>query len=139
MRRLSDIIFNQLPLKLPPSCSVKDACRKMHERRVGAVLIVDEDGRLVGIFSGRDAIGRVLAVGRSAAETRLIDVMTPDPTTLPPGVTALDALRLMWDGGFRHVPIVEDGNVVGIVSRGDFLADEQDRLEEERQIWENAR
>ncbi|MCE9521737.1 MAG: CBS domain-containing protein, partial [Alphaproteobacteria bacterium] len=61
MRRLSDIIFNQHPLKLPRSATVKDACEKMREHRAGSVLVTDTRGHLVGIFTGRDAVCRVLA------------------------------------------------------------------------------
>jgi CBS domain-containing protein len=139
MRRLSDIICNQHPLKMPPSATVKDACRKMHELRVGAVLVTDENDGLVGIFTGRDAVGRVLAAGKSATKTTLAEVMTPNPTTMTPQKTAVDALRLMWDGGFRHVPLVENGKLAGIVSRGDFRGIEQDRFDEERQLWESMR
>lgn len=139
MRNLSDIICNQHPLTLPPSSTVQDACRKMHERRVGAVLVTDEHGSLVGIFTGRDAVGRVLAAGKSATKTKLGDVMTPNPTTMPAHKTAIDALRLMWDGGFRHVPLVDSGKLAGVVSRGDFKGDEQNRFEEERQLWETMR
>lgn len=139
MRRLSDIVCNQNPLTMPPSVCVKDACQQMHARKVGAVLVTDNDGRLIGIFTGRDAINRVLALGKSAKKTRLANVMTPKPTTMSPKKTAIDALRLMWDGGFRHVPLIEDGKLVGVVSRGDFKGDEQGRLEEERQLWEHIR
>ena len=139
MRHLSDIVCNQHPLTLPPSSTVKDACRKMQERRVGAVLVTDGDGSLVGIFTGRDAVGRVLAEGKSAAKTKLAEVMTPNPTTMHPQKSAIDALRLMWDGGFRHVHLVESGKLAGIVSRGDFKGLEQDRFDEERQLWEGMR
>jgi CBS domain-containing protein len=136
MRQLSDIVRHQNPMTLKPSATVKEACCAMRERRVGAVLVVDEDGRLIGIFTGRDAVGRVLAAGKSAAKTALRSVMTAEPVTMTPDKTAIDALRLMWDGGFRHIPLVEDGKLVGIVSRGDFKSHEQDRLEEERELWE---
>jgi len=139
MRQLSDIIFDQAPLTLPLSSSVQQACQKMHQRRVGSVLVTEADGSLVGIFTGRDAVGRVLAPGLTAAETRLADVMTPKPTTMPPHNTAIDALRLMWDGGFRHIPVVDNGKVLGVVSRGDFKGDEHFRLDEERQLWESMR
>ena len=92
----------------------------MRDRRVGAVLVTKKDCRLLGIFTGRDAVGRVLAEGKSASRTKLFEVMTCDPTTISPGKTAIEALRLMEDGRYRHVPIVEDGKVVGIVSRFDF-------------------
>jgi len=139
MRRLSDIVFHQKPVTLPPSCSVAEASKKMRECRVGAILVVDDAGHLTGIFTGRDAVAKVLAEGKDPAATKLADVMTSEPRTMPPGKTAIEALRLMWDGGFRHIPIVEKGTLVGIVSRGDFHASEADRLEEERELWEHMR
>jgi CBS domain-containing protein len=108
----------------------------MRERRVGAVLVTEGDYRLVGIFTGRDAVHRVLAEGKSAARTRLAEVMTRDPNTMPSGKTAIEALRLMEDGRYRHLPIVDDGRVVGIVSRFDFSGMELDRLDEETGLWE---
>jgi CBS domain-containing protein len=117
MRKISDIVRNQDPVTLPPSATVKEACRCMRERRVGAVLVTEDDHRLVGIFAGRDGVHRVLAEGKSAARTTLAKIMTPDPNTMPPGKTAIEALRLMEDGRYRHLPIVDNGKVVGIVSR----------------------
>lgn len=136
MRKMSDIVRQQDPLTLPPDATVKEACRHMRDRRVGAVLVTDADRRLVGIFTGRDAVHRVLAEGKSAARTKLSDVMTRDPTSMPPGKTAIEALRLMQDGHYRHVPIVDNGKVVGIVSRFDFSGLEVDRLDEETGLWE---
>jgi len=135
-RQLSDIVLHQTPLVLPPETSVKDACRSMRDRRVGAVLVTDEDRRLLGIFTGRDAVARVLADGKAADKTKLAEVMTPSPQTMPPGNNAIEALRLMQDCGCRHVPVVEDGKVVGVVSRGDFRGIELDRLDEETGLWE---
>jgi CBS domain-containing protein len=137
MRHLSDVIRNQKPLTLPPTATVKEACQCMSERHVGAVLVTEKHGRLMGIFTGRDAVYRVLAAGKSAAKTKLKDVMTAAPTTMPPDKTVIEALRLMWDGGFRHVPVTEDDKVLGIVSRGDSKGLEQSRLEEERELWES--
>jgi CBS domain-containing protein len=133
---LSDVVRDQKPLTLPPTATVKEACRCMSDRHVGAVLVTERHGRLVGIFTGRDAVRRVLAAGKSAAKTRLKDVMTQTPTTMSPDKTVIDALRLMWDGGFRHVPVTEDDKLVGVVSRGDFKGLEQSRLEDERALWE---
>lgn len=138
MRNLSDIIFNQRPLTLAPDVTVCDACQQMSDRRVGSVLVVDETGNLVGIFTGRDAVRRVLAGGKSP-QSKLCDVMTPNPDTMSPEQTAIDALRLMWDGGYRHLPVIKNGKLMGVVSRGDFKNDEQIRLEEERAIWEHLR
>ena len=136
MRHLSDVVRDQKPLTLPPSATVKEACQCMSDRHVGAVLVTEKHGRLIGIFTGRDAVHRVLAAGKSAAKTRLKDVMTATPTTMSPDKTVIDALRLMWDGGFRHVPVIEDNKLVGVVSRGDSKGLEQSRLEEERELWE---
>jgi len=135
-RHISDIISHQNPLVLPPDASVKEACKGMEERRVGAVLVAEGDRRLVGIFTGRDAVCRVLAQGKNAARTTLGQVMTPDPDTMPPGRSAIEALRLMQDGGYRHIPVVEGGRVVGVISRGDFRGLEQARLDEETGLWE---
>jgi CBS domain-containing protein len=136
MRTMSDIVRNQNPVTLPPSANVRDACQCMRDRCVGAVLVTEGDQRLLGIFTGRDAIHRVLAEGKSAARTKLAEVMTRDPDTMPPGKTTIEALRLMDDGRYRHVPIVDGGKVVGIVSRFDFSGIELDRLDEETGLWE---
>jgi len=136
MRTMSDIVRNRDPITLPSNATVREACRCMRERRIGAVLVTEGDRRLLGIFTGRDAVHRVLAEGKSSARTKLAEVMTRDPSTMPPGRTAIEALRLMEDGRYRHVPIVDDGKVVGIVSRFDFSGIELDRLDEETGLWE---
>ncbi len=139
MRRLSDIVCNQNPLIMQQTATVKAACQQMSERRVGSALVTDENGALVGIFTGRDAVCRVLAIGKNASKTMLSQVMTANPVTMSPDKTAIDALRLMWDGGFRHVPLVQGHKLLGVVSRGDFKGDEHERLEEERELWEHMR
>ena len=80
MRRLSDIVYNQKPLTLGPTTTVKDACKKMHEHRAGSVLVTDDKGALLGIFTGRDAVARVLAAGKDATKTKLADVMSVKAT-----------------------------------------------------------
>lgn len=135
---MAEIVRNQQPFTLPPTATVQEACSHMHDRRIGAVLVTNTKGELVGIFTGRDAV-RVLAEGKDAKATALRHVMTKQPHHLPPRHTAIHALRLMRDGGFRHVPVVEEGVVIGVVSRGDFRGLEQDRLDEETGIWERMR
>jgi CBS domain-containing protein len=135
-RQMRDMVRHQKPLAMASTASVKEACQRMAERRVGAVLVTRGQD-LVGIFTGRDAVARVLAEGRDAGSTTLADVMTKNPMTAAPGCTAIECLRLMQDCGFRHVPIVnEKGALVGVVSRGDFRGHEQDRLDEETGLWE---
>jgi CBS domain-containing protein len=136
MRRMTEILRDQKPLTLSAKSTVKHACHCMRDRGVGAVLVTDRDGRLVGIFTGRDAVGRVLAEGKDAAGTTLGDVMTADPCTMSPTGTAIEALRLMQDNGYRHVPVVAGGKIVGVVSHGDFRGLETARLDEESGLWE---
>lgn len=128
-RTMGEIIRNQAPLVLPPDATVAQACGAMHARRFGAVLVGDAAGRLLGIFTGRDAV-RLLAEGLDAKATPLDAVMTRNPTCLGPEGRAMDALHLLDDGGFRHLPVVRDGVIVGIVSRYDFRAQEQARMDE---------
>ena len=135
-RHASDIISHQNPLMLPPTATVRQACQRMRDRRVGAVLVTEGDRRLVGIFTGRDAVGRVLADGKDSVTTTLAEVMTRNPDTIPPRQTAIEALRAMQDGGYRHLPVIDGGKVVGVISRGDFRGLEQDRLDEETGLWE---
>lgn len=139
-RQIADMVQDKNPVTLPETATVQAACRKMCDRHVGAVLVTDKRHRLVGIFTGRDAVSRMLAEGRDPAKTQLLDVMTPRPSTLPTTMSSVDALRLMQDGGFRHVPVVEeDGRIVSVISRGDFRGLEQARLDEEtgliERIW----
>jgi CBS domain-containing protein len=139
-RPLEDVVLHRRnPVTLGPDATVQDACRAMRANRIGCVLVTDPSGKLLGIFTGRDAICRIGAECLPPAETQLGDAMTPDPVTLPPGAGAIQALRLMQDGGFRHLPLVQDGVVVGVVSRGDFRAVEHARLNEENGYWEMLR
>ncbi len=137
-RTMGEIVRDQKPLTLPPAATVAQACGAMYARKVGAVLVVDEQHHLVGIFTGRDAV-RLLAEGLDAASTRVDAVMTKDPRTLGPRASAMDALLLLNDCGFRHVPIVDGGRVVGIVSRYDFRAKEQARFDDETGFMEMLR
>jgi CBS domain-containing protein len=136
MRKLSEIVQGRHPLTMPPDATVRDACCRMRDQRAGAVMVVDAHGKLKGIFTGRDAVCRVLAENRSPERTVLSKVMTPAPCCLSPDRSAIEALRLMRMGGFRHVPVAEAGKIVGIVSRADFVGVEVDRLDEEEALWE---
>lgn len=136
MRQMSDIVRNQNPLTLPATATVKRACAAMRQRKVGAVLVTDDGAQLVGIFTGRDAVGRVIAEGRDPEATVLADVMTRNPHTMPPGCAAIEALRMMQDCGCRHVPIIENGKILGVVSKADFRGVEVDRLDEETGLWD---
>lgn len=139
MRHLSDIVLNRNPLMLPKTALVADACRQMSESRVDSVLVVDEQKRLEGIFTDRDAFRRVLDAGKESASTPLADVMTPHPVSMLTDNSAIDALRIMWDGGFHHMPVVAGDRVIGVISQSDFGNEEKTQLEHEREFWEHMR
>ena len=137
-RKLTTIVREQKPVMLPADATIQEACRNMSNRGVGSVLVVDGKQRLIGIFTGRDAV-RALALGLDGGGTPLARVMTKDPETITPTSSALDALRMMWGGGYRHLPVVSDGRIFGVVSRGDFKGIEIDRLDLEQHLWETIR
>jgi CBS domain-containing protein len=103
-----------------PEQTVADAVVCMAERQVGAVPII-ASGRLVGIFSERDLLRRVIAQGRVPEETLLSDVMTPHPVTALPDESRLLAIDKMRDVGCRHLPVEVDGEVIDMLSMRDLL------------------
>lgn len=120
-RTLRKIVEHQKMLTAaPPKTSVREAARLMKQTQVGALLVV-EHGHLVGIFTERDALLRVLAEGRNPETTQLADVMTLNPITIHPDQPFLSALHLMYENGFRHVPVAENGRPLGMVSARDAL------------------
>jgi len=102
-------------LKAPSQTLVSKAAKLMATKNVGAVMVVDEE-RLVGIFTERDIVVRVVAPGLDARTTRLADVMTAEPQTVDPDQPFGYALFVMHEKGFRHLPVVEGGRPIGIVS-----------------------
>ncbi len=122
-RNIGDLVKGQELLTAPAATPVSEAARWMQGRRVGAILVVDGD-RLVGIFTERDALFRVVAEKRDPATTLLSDVMTANPTTISPRDSFPTALQIMHAGRFRHVPVVEDGKPIGIVSSRDAMGSE---------------
>ena len=119
-RPVRSIIEEQKPVTAGAEITVAAAARLMKEHRIGAILVI-EQGRLAGIFTERDALFRVVAEGRDPAKTRVGEVMTANPRTIAPDRPFGHALHLMYEGGFRHVPVVEGGKPVGVVSARDAL------------------
>jgi CBS domain-containing protein len=132
-RPIRSIIAKQKILTTTAEISVAEAARLMKKKSVGAVMVVKDNGRLAGIFTERDAVFRVLAEGRDPKTTRLSDVMTPHPQTIAPEKPFGHALMMMYESGFRHVPVVEDGKPVGMVSARDALGPEMLEFESELQ------
>jgi len=119
-QRIRDVMERKKILVAPPGTSVSKAAKLMAEKNVGAVMVVEKK-RLVGIFTERDAVIRVIAEGRDARTTLLADVMTADPRTVAPDETFGHALLMMFENGFRHAPVLEDGVPIGIVSARNAL------------------
>ena len=102
-------------LTATPETTVSKAGVLMTKKNVGAVMVV-ERGRLIGIFTERDLVTRVIAQGRDPTTTRLSEVMTLAPKTVDPEKSYGYALLIMQENGFRHVPVIENGKPIGIVS-----------------------
>jgi CBS domain-containing protein len=128
-REIADLISGNV-VQLPASATVLDAARLMYQHRIGCLPII-EAGKLRGIFTERDALYRVMAVGRDPGITPLSGVMTPHPDTVMPETRAVDALRIMREGGFRHLPVVSEGEVIGMVSLRDFAGVEIEEVDEQ--------
>ena len=122
-RTIRDIIKQQQLVTAPANMIVREAAIVMRQRRIGAMLVV-EHGFLVGIFTERDALNRVVAESRDASTTTLADVMTSNPRTVSPNASFNAALELMHEGRFRHVPVVEDGRPLGMISVRDAMGPE---------------
>lgn len=119
-RPIREIIENQRPLTAPANTTVVEAATLMKQHKVGAIMVV-EKGKLVGIFTERDALFRVIAEELSPKSTRLSQVMTPHPQTINPDKPLGHALHMMYEGNYRHVPVVENDQILGIVSARDAL------------------
>ena len=116
------VVEGQDLLILDPQTTVGDAAKQMADRDIGAVPVIEND-RLVGIFSERDLLHRVAATGRDFDRTRLAEVMTAQPVTVDASIAVVKALEVMQDGGFRHLPVMRDGQPIGIVSMRDIPAE----------------
>jgi CBS domain-containing protein len=112
---VKDVMERERALALSPATTVAAAAEAMAAKAIGAVMIVENE-RLLGIFTERDALFRVIARGLDPRQTRLADVMTAEPKTVGPKTSYGYALIMMQESGFRHAPVVENGKPIGIVS-----------------------
>lgn len=114
-QRISAVMNPEKLLTAPPETTVAAAAKMLAAKNVGAVLVVVA-GKLGGIFTERDAVYRVMAEGLDPSATLIGDAMTPSPLTVGPEDSFGHALLVMSEHGFRHMPVVENGTPVGIVS-----------------------
>ena len=134
-RIIPDVIGKRQVVHLGGQATARQAAKLMRVHNVGAVLIM-EDEALKGILTVNDMTYRVIAEGLDPDKTLLGEVMTPDPDTVSSDTTAIDALRLMQDGDYRHLPVVDGRRILGLVSRRDFHGVEKARLDDETALWE---
>lgn len=116
-----------------PEDTVLEAITLMARLRIGALLVMEGE-HLAGIVSERDYARKIILQGRRSAETRVTEIMTAEVLTTTPDMTAQQCLAMMTEGYFRHLPVIEDDRVVGLVSIGDLvkavIADQQAVIEE---------
>ena len=137
-QRIRSVMEKKKLLTAAPETTVIQAAKLMAKKNVGAVVVVENE-RLVGIFTERDAVFRVLAQGRDAKTTKLVEVMTSEPKTVGPDKTFGYALLLMHNNGFRHTPVVENGKLIGIVSSRNALDPEMEEFVSETQRRKHIR
>lgn len=125
MKLIGEIIEGRSLVHAEPSDNVRDVARTMSDRNVGAIAVLD-GGTLVGIFSERDMLTRIVAEGRDPDNTRVDNVMTRDLIVAGPGDDINDALQKMHACNCRHLPVVHKGNLVGMISIRDLLKVDDD-------------
>ena len=125
MRQIAEIIEGRPLIHADLAENVRDVARKMAEKNVGAVAVLD-GGKLVGVFSERDLMKRVVAAGLNPEKTPVEKVMTKDIVVAKPMDDLDDALQKMHSIGCRHLPVVEGGNLVGMISLRDLLEIDDD-------------
>lgn len=109
------------PLKIDADATVYDAIAKMVDANVGSLLVTDGGGEVVGIVTERDYLRRVALEGRTEKETAVRDIMTSPLVVVTPETEIDECMAMMTDRRIRHLPVVEDGEVVGVVSIGDLV------------------
>jgi CBS domain-containing protein len=105
---------------IPPETTVYEAIRLMAEKNIGALPVLS-DGRLVGLFTERDYARKIVLQGKSSKETRVREIFTGVVITVKPQDSVEDCMKLMTEHRVRHLPVVDKGNVIGIVSIGDLV------------------
>jgi CBS domain-containing protein len=133
MNHIYDLVKDREVYSVDPARSVLDSVRYMVERNIGAVPVV-KDGNLVGIFSERDLMRRVVSEGRDPARTSVQEVMTADPLVVSPNESIQDCMRLMKENSFRHLPVCDGRKLRGLISLRDLILHDLSEKEGEVQM-----
>ncbi len=104
-----------------PDAAAFDALKAMAEKNVGSLMVIDKEGKLIGMFSERDYARKGILLGKSSKESRVEDYMSTDLYTVSPEATTLDCMALMTGKFIRHIPVLDHNKIVGIVSIGDIV------------------
>ncbi|HLD78027.1 MAG TPA: CBS domain-containing protein [archaeon] len=136
MPNLRDLFKDRELYHVTPSLAVADAARYMSERNVGAVCVLEQN-RLVGIFSERDLMKRVIAVNRDPGSTRVSEVMTAKPVVVDVHDSLERCLQTMKQAGIRHLPVVEGDKLIGLVSLRDLLQGDLDEKVDELKLMQD--
>lgn len=125
MRAISELLKKReaTVYSLKPQDSVFQALRSLADRDVGAMMVVDDSGRLVGVFSERDYTRKIALAGKSSKDTLVRDIMTANVFTVSPQTDTRDCMALMSQKKIRHLPVMEDGKVLGMISIRDLMND----------------
>jgi CBS domain-containing protein len=127
---ISHLLENQVPISAQSHQTVLEVARLMVEHNIGAVPVL-KDGHLIGIFSERDLMSRVVVHGKDPAQTPVSEVMTEDPLTVAPNDAIDMCMTLMKRHGFRHLPVCTGGELKGVVSLRDILLHDLDEKVDE--------
>ncbi len=131
LRISPDIVGDQKIRGLSEQSTIREAAKQMADNDIAAIVVTDDGGKLLGIVTERDMTRRIIAKGRDADKVTVGEIMTRNPDTLAPGDSAVDALELMRTRKYRHLPVVDDGRVVGMVSIRDLYAAVKTALEKD--------
>lgn len=113
---------HQTVYTIPPSASVFDAVKLMADKEIGALLVMEGEA-IAGIITERDYARKIILVGRSSRETPVRDIMTSKVMYVGPGHTTEECMALMTENRLRHLPVLDSGKLVGLISIGDLVKD----------------
>jgi CBS domain-containing protein len=129
-RPVRECIHRDEPLRTQPDDTVREAAKRMAEACCGSILVCDGE-KLLGIFTERDLLVRVVAAGLEPPKTRIGDVMTADPDTIEGSAPVVEAIRRMDEFSYRHLPVIEHGRLIGVISWRDLPREERQLMQPE--------